>query len=160
MKNEITIRPASASDAPRIAELLLSIAELHAKICPDIFILGNTAKYDEAAVIDLINDENNVIFAAAAEDTVVGYSIAQLKTSPKNPIMRERSIYYIDDLCVDERYQHRGIGRALMDACITDARARGCDAVELNVWENNESAKRFYESYGMKTQRRQLEMKL
>ena len=38
-----------------------------------------------------------------------------------------------------------------------DAKEKGYDRIELNMWEFNESALRFYESVGFKTYRRYLE---
>jgi ribosomal protein S18 acetylase RimI-like enzyme len=41
-----------------------------------------------------------------------------------------------------------GIGAALMDWALGQARARGCDAVQLSVWSENFGAQRFYQRYG------------
>lgn len=38
----------------------------------------------------------------------------------------------------------RGIGAALMDWALTEARARGCGAVQLSVWSGNLGAQKFY----------------
>lgn len=42
----------------------------------------------------------------------------------------------------------RGIGAALMDWAIDEARDRGSDAIQLSVWSNNHGAQRFYKRYG------------
>jgi ribosomal protein S18 acetylase RimI-like enzyme len=42
----------------------------------------------------------------------------------------------------------RGTGAALMDWALAEARARGCDAVQLSVWSENRAAQRFYARYG------------
>ena len=49
--------------------------------------------------------------------------------------------------------------------CVSDtakdlAKELDCDNIELNVWEFNESAMKFYEKMGMTTQRRFMEIKL
>ena len=41
-----------------------------------------------------------------------------------------------------------GVGRALVDAVVAWARARGCDRLVLSVTETNEGARRFYEACG------------
>lgn len=41
-----------------------------------------------------------------------------------------------------------GIGAALMEWALGEARARGCDAVQLSVWSLNFGAQRFYARYG------------
>lgn len=41
-----------------------------------------------------------------------------------------------------------GIGAALMDWALAQARALGADAVQLSVWSENYGAQRFYQRYG------------
>lgn len=43
-----------------------------------------------------------------------------------------------------------GIGAALMDWALDEARARGCDAILLSVWSENFGAQRFYQRYGFR----------
>jgi ribosomal protein S18 acetylase RimI-like enzyme len=42
----------------------------------------------------------------------------------------------------------KGIGAALMDWAMAEARAHGADAIQLSVWSGNEGAQRFYARYG------------
>ena len=42
----------------------------------------------------------------------------------------------------------RGIGSALMDWALAEARARGADEIQLSVWSENLGAQRFYARYG------------
>lgn len=42
----------------------------------------------------------------------------------------------------------RGIGAALMEWALAEARILGCDAVQLSVWSQNFAAQRFYTRYG------------
>ncbi|MGB3377601.1 MAG: GNAT family N-acetyltransferase [Allopontixanthobacter sediminis] len=41
-----------------------------------------------------------------------------------------------------------GIGAALMEWALAEARARGCDAVQLSVYSENFGGQRFYQRYG------------
>ena len=41
-----------------------------------------------------------------------------------------------------------GIGAALMEWALGEARARNCDAVQLSVWSENIGAQQFYRRYG------------
>jgi len=41
-----------------------------------------------------------------------------------------------------------GIGAALMDWALTEAKTLGCDAIQLSVWSENFGAQRFYARYG------------
>ena len=42
----------------------------------------------------------------------------------------------------------RGVGAALMDWALAEARSLGCDAVQLSVWSENFAAQRFYARHG------------
>ncbi|QQN75057.1 GNAT family N-acetyltransferase [Croceicoccus sp. YJ47] len=42
----------------------------------------------------------------------------------------------------------QGIGRVLAEWAIAEARSRGCDAIQLSVWSENEAAQRFYARHG------------
>ena len=42
----------------------------------------------------------------------------------------------------------KGIGAALMDWALEEARAYGADAIQLSVWSGNDGAQRFYHRYG------------
>jgi ribosomal protein S18 acetylase RimI-like enzyme len=42
----------------------------------------------------------------------------------------------------------RGIGAALMDWALAEARDWGADAIQLSVWSGNDGAQRFYARYG------------
>ena len=48
------------------------------------------------------------------------------------------------------RWIGRGVGPALMHACLEEAQARGCDTIWLDVWERNKRARAFYDKWGFK----------
>lgn len=160
MKNGITVRRAETRDAEKIAELLRYIASLHASLRPDVYKDGDIAKHDADGVRGMINDPENIIFSAEIGTETAGYAIAKLILPKEHAVLRPRKVLYVDDLCVDPRHQRSGAGRALMEECVCCARELGCDALELNVWEANSDALAFYERFGMKTQRRRMEMSL
>ncbi len=54
----------------------------------------------------------------------------------------------IHDLAVADAHQGRGVGGALIDRVVDDARAIGCCKVTLEVHDTNVGAKRLYERKG------------
>jgi ribosomal protein S18 acetylase RimI-like enzyme len=58
---------------------------------------------------------------------------------------------------VDEQTRRTGAGRALMEYIYQDAKNRSYPRVELDVWDFNESAHRFYHAIGMHDYRHFLE---
>ena len=55
---------------------------------------------------------------------------------------------WIPDLYVDPAFRRRGAARALLDACVDAARARGCHRVVLESGHHRAEAHRLYETYG------------
>lgn len=57
---------------------------------------------------------------------------------------------WLEDLFVDESARGQGLGRVLVEAAVERARARGCDRIQLDVNQANESAVALYESCGFR----------
>src|ERR671936_1281581 len=55
---------------------------------------------------------------------------------------------YLAELYVTPAQRRRGIGRALMQAAIQEARERGADTIEIGVDEPDFAARHLYESLG------------
>jgi len=154
---DIMIRPAKKQDHPAVERLLRQIAQLHADLRPDVFRPASR-KYDAERYCGLLRDPDTPILVAQNEQgEVLGYAMLQVKSVDGHPVLLPRQFLYIDDLCVDEAMRGQGIGTALMEAARALARERGLERIELNVWECNEGAMKFYEQMGFRTQRRGLE---
>ena len=55
---------------------------------------------------------------------------------------------YLAELYVTPPSRGRGLGRALMEAALSEARARGADTMDIGVDEPDLAARRLYESLG------------
>lgn len=152
-------RLAVSSDAPAIASALRNMLEIHHNGRPDLFREG-AKKYDEKAVADMIAEGKDVIYVAACGLTVCAYAICRIEYISGHPIRRDMKTMYLDDLCVMPEYRDRGIGHRFMNMLFDEAKKRGCDNFELNVWEFNSRAVSFYESCGLTVQRRRMEKRL
>ena len=69
----------------------------------------------------------------------------------------DRECLYIDDLCVLDAYQGKGIGTKLYEEVVRYAKMRKCHAITLNVWEGNEDARAFYDKMGFTPQKTVME---
>jgi len=58
-------------------------------------------------------------------------------------------ILEIDDLCVDEKAQNKGIGRLLFEHAKDYAIEIDAAHIELTVWKFNNKARQFFEHLGM-----------
>jgi len=148
----MTIRMADPRDIPGMIALLLQVGEVHHRIRPDLFRSG-AQKYDEAALLSLLSDPTRPIFIAGEEGTVDGYCFCILQETKNDPVLCDRKVLYIDDLCVDEQIRGKGIGTALYNAVCDYARKLPCDSITLNVWCCNKSAMKFYEHLGLVPQK-------
>lgn len=146
------IRFAQSRDIPGMLNLLQQVGEVHHQIRPDLFRSG-AQKYDEAALEALLKNPDRPIFIAQNEDQVAGYAFCILQITKDDPVLRDRKVLYIDDLCVDEAQRGRGIAGALYRQVCQYARSIGCDAVTLNVWSGNDTAMAFYQKCGLKPQK-------
>lgn len=57
-------------------------------------------------------------------------------------------------------FQRQGVGKKLFEACMEWSKNKGASSLELNVWEFNEKAISFYESFQMKTVSRKMSLEL
>ena len=146
------IRFACENDIPQMLELLLQVGEVHHQIRPDLFRAG-AQKYDEAALRRLLENPDRPILAAEEDGAMVGYAFCILQITRDDPVLCDRRVLYIDDLCVDENYRGRGIAGALYRRSLELAKELSCDAVTLNVWCGNDNAQRFYENCGLRQQK-------
>lgn len=153
------IRFADTRDIPGMIDLLQQVGEVHHQIRPDLFRAG-AQKYDEAALEALLKDPNRPILAAVIDGKLAGYAFCILQETKNDPVLCDRKVLYIDDLCVDEKQRGRGIAGALYARVCEYARELGCHAVTLNVWCGNDSAMGFYEKCGLKPQKIGMEYRL
>ena len=153
------IRFANQNDIPGMIELLKQVGEVHHQIRPDLFRAG-AQKYDEAALLRLLADGMRPIFIAEEEGAVAGYCFCILQITENDPVLCDRRVVYIDDLCVDETVRGKGVAKALYEAVLDYAKEKRFDAVTLNVWCGNDRAMHFYEKSGMKPQKVGMEITL
>lgn len=157
----ITVRYAKKGDEGAIAALLVAIHAQHAEGRPDLFGAGR-AKYDEAAVLAMLEKENAPILVAVEDNEngedgeVLGYAVCQVVRN-ENPAQSDYQTLYIDDINVAASARRKGVGSALLEKCRKLAVEKACYNLTLNVWAFNTGAIAFYEANGFSTQRMILE---
>ena len=150
------IQQATQQDIPQLSKLLQYICDLHSKIRPDLFATGKS-KYNEQQLLELLQDSSRPIFVYRNEEGLaVGYIFCAVKLWQGEGFVSQKSLY-IDDLCVDQQYQHQGIGKALFNHARNYAKEIKCHNITLNVWQGNDSAIKFYQNLGLSVQRTFLE---
>jgi ribosomal protein S18 acetylase RimI-like enzyme len=111
--------------------------------------LGLERPLDEdghASVARLLADPETEFVLAAPEPGAPAAGVAQLRY--RYGFWRSGGDCLLEDLYVDETARGAGLGRALVQATLERARARGCRRAELDVNESNAAALALYESFG------------
>ena len=85
---------------------------------------------------------------ADVEGCVVGYALIGTPT----PLPASARVQMIRGLAVDPAHQGTGIGRALVEAAIAEATARGAVKLSLRVLSTNAGARRLYASAGFESE--------
>lgn len=153
------IRFAKTGDIPGIQTLLLQVGQVHHQLRPDIFRTG-ALKYTPGELAALLTDPNRPIFVAVEGEALLGYAFCIRRAYDGTGACTRRKELYVDDVCVEEACRGRGIATALLDRVYGYARETGCQFVTLNVWNGNDTARRFYEGMGMTPRNFNMEIKL
>ena len=108
---------------------------------------GGTAPSPESvaeSVALLLADPDTEFLLAGAPERAAG--LCQLRY--RHSVWTGRPDCWLEDLFVDEGERGKGVGRALAEAALDRARARGALRIELDTDSDNEPAVALYESLG------------
>ena len=147
------IKRADTRHLSGLNSLLLQVLTVHHNGRPDLF-KGNTRKYTDEQLVEMLKDDSNPIFVAVDEnEKVLGYAFCRFIQHLNDNILTDIKTLYIDDLCVDENCRGQHVGKQVYDFVVDFAKKSGCYNVTLNVWSLNEGAKKFYEKCGLVPQK-------
>ena len=153
------VRYANREDLPRVNELRKQVNDLHVEGRPDIFKPGfNQALQD--FLYTVFESETMDVIVAERDGIVCGFACVQYVDKPESPYSFARHFYDVDEFCVDEAFRRQGVATELMNFIRQEAKTKGFDRVELNMWEFNEGARAFYEALGFTTYRRYMQMEI
>ena len=144
------IRRAVLKDISKIDALLRQVNDVHAEIRPDLFVKG-LKKYTDTELEAIVRSDLTPVFVCFADensDELLGYCFAIYERKEGHSQAPVRTLY-IDDICVDSKARGMGVGREIYTYVRDYAKRHDVYNITLNVWENNDSAKAFYEAMGM-----------
>ena len=153
------IRQANKNDITQMVPLLDEVSKLHIEKRPDVF---KTRAYEEikSNLEEMIQDETNIILIAEDKQIVVGVIICKIREINNHTNLKNTKVLWINEICVKQEYRRNGIGRSLIEKAKEIAKANNCLRLELNCWELNGEAMKFYENQGLTTQRRVMEINI
>ena len=95
---------------------------------------------------DQLAQPGSLFLIAESGEQPVGY--ARLVAAPSPSCIDASKPIKLERLYADKQWIGRGVGSALIDACIAEAKALNCDGIWLGVWDKNERAIQFYRRWG------------
>lgn len=141
------IRTVDSGDVAALAALNAEVQELHFASRPDEFkpaLVSEIARW----FVQLLQNPSARLWGAEVEGALVGYAVALLREKPENPFCPAKKWWEIDQMGVRAAYRRAGIGRALVEQVVAEARAGGIRGVELNSWAFNQDAHRAFTRLG------------
>ena len=153
------VRFARKEDYEAINALRAPVCALHSNGYPALF-KPVFAKDHQERVLKMMEDPEQDVLVAEENGQLLGFAMVEyIKREETNSIYAVHGAHIVE-IGVDETSQGKGIGTALIQAVKDAAKVRGCRSVQLDVWEFNKSALRFYEKLGFVTLRRKMEQVL
>ena len=154
MDSQISVREATAADAPTLARLNSVVQRLHHDAYPNRFHEPDEVRV-EAFYRQLLWLEGDSKDAGARSwlcvdrtDEAVGYVLAVLRERPDNPFTKAIRWIELDQVAVVDEARDGGAGRLLASVVIGWAQALGVELLELSVWDFNEGARAFFGAIG------------
>jgi len=145
----LTLRSANARDAAALAALGRDsfVAKFGAMYRPEDLRSFLEQSHAEPVVASQIADPEMRIALAERDGALVGYCKLWLGCGWPDHARGEKAIELVQ-IYTAPGTTGGGIGAALMDWALGEARAFGADEIQLSVWSGNEGAQRFYRRYG------------
>jgi diamine N-acetyltransferase len=149
-KLDITVRRANIDDA-------YLLTELAARTFQETFAADNTAE-DMAAYVAAnfnlaqqmaeLNDDASTFLIVEVDGVAAGY--AKLHAGNTAEGIQGTEPIELVRIYVSAKWLGRGVGEALMRACLDEARSAGHKTIWLGVWERNTRAQAFYRKWGFR----------
>ena len=153
------IRQANKNDITQMVPLLDEVSKLHIEKRPDVFKIKSHEEI-KSNLEEMIQDESNIILIAEDKQVAVGVIICKVREINNHTNLKNTKVLWINEICVKQEYRRNGIGRSLIEKAKEIAKANNCLRLELNCWELNEGAMKFYEKQGLTTQKRVMEINI
>ena len=132
------------------------VNDIHVEGRPDVFKAGFGEEIRDFAKI-ILESENSDIIVAEHDGKICGMACVDYVNRPETPYGKARSFYHVQEIAVDAKFRRQGVAKELLEFMIADAKKRKFDKIELDVWEFNDSAIKFYEKVGFSQTRRWME---
>ncbi len=148
MNPEVEIRCANSSDAQVLADLGAStfVETFAADNTPEDMSAYLVQAFTPTRLAEELADPKATFLLASVEGEPAGY--AKLYQGETPGCVTGESPMELARLYVVRKWLGVGVGRALMQRCVDEARGSGARVMWLGVWEKNLRAQAFYRKWG------------
>lgn len=153
------VRTALFSELERVNELREQVNALHVNGRPDHFKAGWNEELQNHAK-EMLEAENKDVLVVERNGVICGFACVDYIDLRESPYRYARKFYHVNEFGVDKAFRRQGVATELVEFMKRDARERGFEQIELDVWEFNPEAREFYEAAGFSCIKRYMEMKL
>lgn len=132
----MNVRPAEARDADAVLALMEGLTR------PPV---ADDPQPQREVFLAHLEHPDAEVYVAELDGSVAG--AASLWIQPRLNWTTPQA--WVPDLYVDPRFRRQGAARALLDACVREARRRGCHVLVLESGHHRAEAHALYASYGL-----------
>jgi GNAT superfamily N-acetyltransferase len=140
--SSVVLRRAKADDVPAIVGLLA--ADQLGATRDGVTTPEDLADYQQAFRVIDDDPAHTLVVAESGPDIVATMQLSFIPGLARHGALRAQ----IEAVRVHEAYRSRGLGAAMLNWAIGEARRRGCALVQLTTDKSRTSAHRFYERLG------------
>jgi ribosomal protein S18 acetylase RimI-like enzyme len=141
------IRNATLKDLEILAALNEDVQNLHHAAVPGIFKPFNK-KATLALFRQIIRKRNFKFLLEFLGGEPRGYALIEIKKHKNTAFVRAYSAVYIHHIAVGKKHHNAGVGKSLIEEIKSTAARSKIKRIELDVWDFNGSAKKFFGGRG------------
>jgi ribosomal protein S18 acetylase RimI-like enzyme len=144
----MNIRSATSIDSAILSHLCTDVQGLHAHHYPSVFKKPQSDDFAVAFFAEMLADLMVTIFIAEEDGNAIGYILCKLMDRPENPFTFATRYLLVDQISVRPAARGQGVGAALMGRAEVLAQELGVQRIQLDSWDFNVEAHRFFERLG------------
>jgi ribosomal protein S18 acetylase RimI-like enzyme len=156
-KMGLIIDSAKEADLSEVNSIMNELHEEHVRNLPKIYKQAYVSIPEEYFTQ---SNESVKIFVVRENTNIIGFAMLEIRNTPNDATLIKRRYAFLSAIAVKRSFQRKGIGKSLMDVCISWAKNQQLSSFDLNVWKFNKKAIFLYESLGMKPVSQKMQLKL
>lgn len=151
------IRLVREEDLKEVNKIRQQVFNLHVNALPHIFKVVWDEKKEFDFLQTILQDENVLLYVFESDGEIAGYAQIEKREKLDRGAKSPRRWCHLSDFGVTQKERSKGVGTEFLRLIEKELKALGFSKLELNVWEFNQGAMRFYERNGFYTLKRSME---